>query len=84
MSATINISYEYVPRFKSGDPEGVNYLEEHGYVVIANALTAEQSTEAYGTTWRVWTLALIETVATLGTTIVGLRRYTEAFCPVMA
>ena len=51
MSATINISYEYVPRFKSGDPEGVNYLEEHGYVVIANALTAEQSTEALNLLW---------------------------------
>ena len=51
MSANINISYEYVPRFKAGDSEGVSYLEEHGYVVIANALTGEQTTEALSLMW---------------------------------
>ena len=51
MSANINISYEYVPRFETADLEGVSYLDEHGYVVIANALTGEQTTTALGLMW---------------------------------
>jgi hypothetical protein len=84
MSATINISYEYVPRFKSGDPEGVNYLEEHGYVVIANALTAEQSTEALNLLWDY--LEGLDTGIDRNSrdTWDNDRWPTEAFCPVMA
>ena len=40
--SNIDITYTHVPRFAAGDQEGLDYLDEHGYVVIANALTTEK------------------------------------------
>ena len=49
--SNINIRYAHVPRFKAGDQEGIDYLEEHGYVVIANALTADEADHALSLMW---------------------------------
>ena len=46
MSDNINIKYEYVPRFKAGDPESVSYLEEHGYVVFREVLAEPEVRKA--------------------------------------
>lgn len=51
MENTISIRYEEVPRFKAGSADSVRYLEEQGFVVIRNALTQAQSTEALGLLW---------------------------------
>ena len=40
--SNINIRYAHVPRYAAGDQAGIDYLEEHGYVVIANALTTDE------------------------------------------
>jgi len=45
-------SYAHVDRFPSGSADSVAYLEEHGYVVIASALTAEQTKVAIDLTWQ--------------------------------
>ncbi|HEX2590691.1 MAG TPA: phytanoyl-CoA dioxygenase family protein [Rhizomicrobium sp.] len=43
--------YVHVPRFAPGSAEGIAYLDEHGYVVIANVLSANESRQALGLTW---------------------------------
>jgi hypothetical protein len=43
--------YTHVPRFPAGSKEGMDYLEEHGYVVIANALSTDESRHALDLTW---------------------------------
>ncbi|HEY4941490.1 MAG TPA: phytanoyl-CoA dioxygenase family protein [Rhizomicrobium sp.] len=44
-------TYIQVPRFAPGSAEGMAYLEEHGYVVIANVLSADESRRALDLTW---------------------------------
>lgn len=44
-------SYVHVPRFAPGSPDGIAYLDEHGYVVIANVLNAGESKHALDLTW---------------------------------
>ena len=39
----IEIEYRHVPRLDSGSEESASYLDEYGYVVIKNALTAEEA-----------------------------------------
>ncbi|MFT7091214.1 MAG: hypothetical protein ACJAYE_002977 [Candidatus Azotimanducaceae bacterium] len=51
-SAPLQITYQHVPRFSPGAPEGIAYLEEHGYVVIANALSEEEASTAIDKLWR--------------------------------
>ena len=35
----IEIEYKHVPRLDAGSDESISYLDEHGYVVIKNALS---------------------------------------------
>ena len=49
--SNINITYSHVPRFVAGEKNGLEYLEEHGYVVIANALTTEEADHALALLW---------------------------------
>ena len=51
MQNNIHISYQQVPRFRTGDSAATNYLEEHGYVIFANALTATEASKAVGLLW---------------------------------
>ena len=51
MAANINIAYQEVPRFQPGSRAGVDYLEEHGYVVIASALSAAEVDQAMDLLW---------------------------------
>ena len=51
MQNNIHISYQHVPRFRAGDSAATNYLEEHGYVIFANALTATEASKAVGLLW---------------------------------
>ncbi|HZZ89534.1 MAG TPA: phytanoyl-CoA dioxygenase family protein [Caulobacteraceae bacterium] len=44
-------TYARVERFAPGSAESVAYLREHGYVVIAGALSPEQTAEALSLTW---------------------------------
>src|SRR5260221_7261 len=50
-SGTIEPSYVHVPRFATGSAESVEYLTEHGYVVIAAALNARETARALELTW---------------------------------
>jgi len=43
--------YSRVPRFSAGSPESMVYLLEHGYVVIAEILSADESRHALNLTW---------------------------------
>ena len=49
--SNINIRYAHVPRYAAGDQAGIDYLEEHGYVVIANALTTDEANHALSLMW---------------------------------
>jgi len=51
MQNNIHISYQHVPRFRTGDSAATDYLEEHGYVIFANALTATEASKAVGLLW---------------------------------
>ena len=51
MQNNIHISYQQVPRFRTGDSAATDYLEEHGYVIFANALTATEAGKAVGLLW---------------------------------
>jgi len=51
MENTISIRYQEVPRFTPGSADGVQYLDEHGFVVIRNALTAAQAATAVTLLW---------------------------------
>src|ERR1700744_1091119 len=44
-------AYVHVPRFTAGSPESIAYLDEHGYVVIANALSGAEAAQALSLTW---------------------------------
>jgi hypothetical protein len=52
MSENINIKYEHVQRFVAGDPASLDYIEEHGFVVIANALDGNQNSTALSLIWE--------------------------------
>jgi hypothetical protein len=45
------IEYAVVERFAPGSPESIKFLDENGYVIIANALTQDQSATALGLLW---------------------------------
>jgi len=47
----IPIEYAYVERFAPGSPESAAYLEDRGYVVIANALSTSEAAKAVGLIW---------------------------------
>jgi hypothetical protein len=47
----IEPTYVHVPRHAPGSAESVAYLDEHGYAVIAGALTPEQCAKALDLTW---------------------------------
>lgn len=47
----IEPTYVHVERFAPGSPESIAYLQEHGYVVIAGALSQAQCDEALKLTW---------------------------------
>ncbi|MEM7096028.1 MAG: phytanoyl-CoA dioxygenase family protein [Actinomycetota bacterium] len=51
MSPTIDPTYVHVDRFDAGSRASLDHLDEHGYVVIANALTTEQAAAALDLTW---------------------------------
>lgn len=48
----VPVIYQHVPRFEPGDPAGIDYLEEQGYVVIAHALTEDEASEAVSKMWN--------------------------------
>jgi hypothetical protein len=43
--------YTRVPRFAPGSAEGMAYLDEHGYAVIANVLSTAEAAHAHDLTW---------------------------------
>lgn len=43
--------YVHAPRFPAGSRESIDYLNEHGYVVIASVLDAEATKTALSLTW---------------------------------
>ncbi len=50
-SQDISIEFTDVPRFAVGDAGAVGYLEDQGFVVIAQALSTEQSEQALALLW---------------------------------
>ena len=46
-----NITYAEVPRFFPGDPQAMRFLDEQGYVVMANALSEDQAAQALSMLW---------------------------------
>jgi hypothetical protein len=47
----LNVEYKHVPRLEAGSAESLTYLEEEGYVVIANVLSLAQSKTALTKLW---------------------------------
>lgn len=50
-STPIVPTYAHVPRLEAGSLESADYLAEHGYVVIANALSGDEAAYALSLTW---------------------------------
>jgi ectoine hydroxylase-related dioxygenase (phytanoyl-CoA dioxygenase family) len=50
-NSDLPIKYEHVTRFQPGSPESIDYLNEHGYVVIANALSTDEASNAVSKLW---------------------------------
>ncbi|MFP6806112.1 MAG: phytanoyl-CoA dioxygenase family protein [Pseudomonadales bacterium] len=50
-STALQIAYTQVQRFEPGSKDSIDYLEEHGYVVIANALTTDEAAVALDKLW---------------------------------
>ncbi len=48
----LTATYSYVPRFAPGAADGMAYLEENGFVVIANALNRAETEQALALTWN--------------------------------
>ena len=46
MQPNITIQYQAVPRFELGDVDAMAHLDEHGFVVFANALSAQEVEQA--------------------------------------
>ena len=51
MDNPISIRYQEVPRFTPGSAASVEYLDEHGFVVVRNALTNAQADTALTLLW---------------------------------
>ena len=51
MQPNITIQYQAVPRFELGDMNAVAHLDEHGFVVLANALSAQEAEHAMSLLW---------------------------------
>jgi ectoine hydroxylase-related dioxygenase (phytanoyl-CoA dioxygenase family) len=47
----LHAAYTHVERFEAGSTESTEYLTEHGFVVIANALTSAQAEHGIALTW---------------------------------
>ena len=47
----IEIEYKHVPRLESGSDASIEYLEEHGYVVIKNALSEGEAAKTLDLLW---------------------------------
>ena len=47
----IKIEYKHVPRFDSGSDESIDYLDREGYVIIKNALTANEASKTLDLLW---------------------------------
>jgi len=47
----IDISYAHVPRFEPGSAAGIEYLEAEGFVIFANALSADEASCAMSYLW---------------------------------
>ena len=47
----IKIEYKHVPRFDSGSDKSIDYLESEGYVIIKNALTANEASKTLDLLW---------------------------------
>ncbi|MDA7727004.1 phytanoyl-CoA dioxygenase family protein [Pseudomonadales bacterium] len=50
-NSDLPITYQHVPRFQPGSRESIDYLDEHGYVVIASALTNDEAATAVSKLW---------------------------------
>ena len=51
MGSNINIRFAEVPRFTPGDPAALEFLDQQGYVVFAEALSARQAHTALHKIW---------------------------------
>ena len=51
MQPNITIQYQAVSRFELGDMDAVAHLDEHGFVVMANALSAQEADRAMSLLW---------------------------------
>lgn len=51
MQNNIEITYEHVARFAPGDAAAQAYLDEHGYVIFANTLNAEEAQHSLTLLW---------------------------------
>ena len=47
----IEIDYKHVPRFESGSDESIDYLDEHGFVIIKEALTKQEAKKTLDLLW---------------------------------
>ena len=47
----LQITYTHAPRFRSTEAAALEYLEDHGYVIIANALTKTETSTAMDKLW---------------------------------
>ena len=47
----IEIDYKHVPRFESGSDESINYLDEHGFVIIKEALSKQEAEKTLALLW---------------------------------
>jgi len=47
----IEIDYKHVPRFVSGSDESIDYLDEHGYVIIKEALSKAEAKKTLDLLW---------------------------------
>jgi len=48
----VKIEYKHVPRFNSGSAESSEYLDEHGYVIIKEALSKEETEKTLSLLWN--------------------------------
>ena len=51
MQPNITIQYQSVPRFELGDVDAMAHLDEQGFVVFTNALSAQEAKQAMSLMW---------------------------------